>query len=98
MLVLGGGSSINGAVGAGSAALRNVTVAGGSNLAGVSALINGAVNVYSFSLATNTLNISGALTIADSTPNGVINTTLASPTLYGNIRPWGPRILEPRSR
>jgi len=88
-LVLGGGSFLNGAVGAGSAALRNVTVSGGSNAAGVSATINGAVNVYSFSLATNTLNVSGALTIADSTTNGVINTTLASPTLYGNIRPVG---------
>jgi outer membrane autotransporter protein len=88
-LVLGGGSSLDGAVGAGSAALRNVTVAGGSNAAGVSALITGAVNVYSFSLATNTLNVTGALTIADSTANGVINTTLASPSLYGNIRPVG---------
>jgi outer membrane autotransporter protein len=88
-LVLGGGSTLNGAVGAGSAALRNITVSGGSNAAGVSAMINGAVNAYSFSLATNTLNITGALTLADSTTNGVINTTLASPTLYGNIRPVG---------
>ncbi len=88
-LVLGGGSELDGAVGAGGFSLKNVTVSGGSNAAGVSALINGAVNVYSFSLATNTLNITGALTIADSTTNGVINTTLASPTLYGNIRPVG---------
>jgi outer membrane autotransporter protein len=88
-LVLGGGSYLNGAVGAGGAALRNITVTGGNNSAGVSATINGAVNAYSYNLATNTLNVTGALTIADSTPNGVINTTLASPTLYGAIRPVG---------
>jgi outer membrane autotransporter protein len=88
-LVLGGGSFLNGAVGAGGAALRNVTIAGGNNNAGVSATINGAANVYSFNLATNTLNVVGALTIADSTPNGIINTTLASPALYGGIRPVG---------
>jgi outer membrane autotransporter protein len=88
-LVLGGGSYLDGAVGAGAAALRNITVTGGNNNAGVSATINGAVNVYSFNLATNTLNVTGALTIADSTANGVINTTLASPALYGAIRPVG---------
>ena len=88
-LVLGGGSELDGAVGTGGFSLKNVTVSGGSNSAGVSALINGAANIYSFSLATNTLNVTGALTIADSTTNGVINTTLASPTLYGNIRPVG---------
>ena len=97
-LVLGGGSELDGAVGAGGFSLKNVTVSGGSNSAGVNALINGAANVYSFSLATNTLNVAGALTIADSTTNGVINTTLASPSLYGNIRPVGTTNLEQRSR
>jgi hypothetical protein len=88
-LTLGGGSVLTGAVGAASASLRNITVAGGSNLAGVSASISGAVFAYGFNLGTNTLNIGGQLTIADSTTNGVINTTLASPTVYGNIRVVG---------
>jgi uncharacterized protein with beta-barrel porin domain len=88
-LSLGGGSILNGAVGAGSASLKAINVVGGSNSTGVSATITGAVNAYSFSLGTNTLHIGGALTIADSTSSGVINTTLANPTLYGNIRPVG---------
>jgi outer membrane autotransporter protein len=87
-LVLGGGSILNGAVG-GAIGLRSVNVAGGSNLAGVSANISGAVNAYAFALGTNTLNIGGALTIANGGPGGVINTTLASPSIYGNIRPVG---------
>ena len=92
-LMLGGGSSLIGAVGATTMSLKNVTVTGGSNAAGVSASITGAVNAYSFSLATNTLNITGKLVIADQTPNGVINTTLASPRLYGNIIPTGALLL-----
>ena len=55
----------------------------------MTATISGAVNAYSFNLGTNTLNIGGALTIANSTSSGVINTTLASPTVFGNIRPVG---------
>lgn len=88
-LNLGGGSVLNGAVGAASASLRAVNVVGGSATSGVSATVTGAVHAYSISLGTNTLNIGGALTIADNATSGVINTTLASSTLYGNIRPVG---------
>ena len=87
-LVLGSGSVLTGAVG-GANGLKAINVVGGSNTAGVSASISGAVNAYSFNLGTNRLNIGGALTIANSTSSGVINTTLASPTVYGNIRPVG---------
>jgi len=87
-LSLAGGSALTGAVG-GANGLKAINVVGGSNTAGVSASISGAVNSYAFSLGTNTLNIGGALTIANSTASGVINTTLASPTVYGNIRPVG---------
>ena len=87
-LVMGGGSVLTGAVG-GANGLKAINVVGGSNAAGVSASISGAVNAYSFNLGTNTLNIGGALTIANSTASGVINTTLASPTVYGSIRPVG---------
>jgi outer membrane autotransporter protein len=93
-LVLGGGSKLDGAVG-GAIGLKTINVVGGSNTAGVSATITGAVDAYSFSLGTNTLNIGGALTIANVGPGGVINTTLASPTVYGNIRPVGATNLGP---
>ena len=93
-LSLGGGSVLNGAVG-GAVGLKAINVVGGSNLAGVSASISGAVDAYSFSLGTNTLNIGGALTIANGGTGGVINTTLASPSLYGNIRPVGATNLGP---
>jgi uncharacterized protein with beta-barrel porin domain len=93
-LVLGGGSVLNGAVG-GANGLKAINVAGGSNTAGVTSTISGAVDAYSFNLGTNTLNIGGALTIASSTASGVINTTLASPTVYGNIRPLGATNLGP---
>ena len=87
-LSLASGSALTGAVG-GANGLRAINVVGGSNTAGVSASISGAVNAYAFNLGTNTLNIGGALTIANQTASGVINTTLASPTVYGNIRPVG---------
>ena len=87
-LELGGGSVLNGAVG-GAIGLRAINVVGGSNLAGVSATITGATNAFTFSLGTNTLNIGGALTIANGGPSGVINTTLASTSVFGNIRPVG---------
>lgn len=87
-LSLASGSALTGAVG-GANGLRAVNVVGGGNTAGVSASISGAVNAYNFTLGTNTLNIGGALTIANQTASGVINTTLASPTVYGNIRPVG---------
>jgi len=61
----------------------------------VTAGISGAVNAFSFSLETNTLEIGGALTLANLAPNGVINTTLASPTVFGNIRPVGATNLGP---
>lgn len=87
-LSLADGSALTGAVG-GANGLRAISVVGGSNTAGVSASISGAVNAYAFNLGTNTLNIGGALTIANQTASGVINTTLASPSVYGNIRPVG---------
>ena len=87
-LALAGHSILDGAVG-GAVGLRAINVTGGSNTAGVTATITGAANAYAFSLGTNTLNVGGALTIANGGPGGVVNTTLASPTLYGNIRPVG---------
>jgi outer membrane autotransporter protein len=83
-LVMAGGSALTGAVG-GANGIKAINVVGGSNNAGVSASISGAVNAYSFNLGTNTLNVGGALTVANQTPVGVINTTLASPTVYGKI-------------
>lgn len=93
-LALGAASVLNGAVG-GAVGLKAINVVGGSNTAGVSATISGAVDAFSFNLGTNTLNIGGALTIANQGPSGVINTTLASPTLFGNIRPVGATNLGP---
>ena len=88
-IILGSGSFLNGAVGAAAASLASVTVTGGTSTTGVSASTSGAVFAYTFNLGTNTLNIGGQLTLADSTTTGVINTTLASPTVYGNIRVSG---------
>jgi uncharacterized protein with beta-barrel porin domain len=96
-LVLNGGSVLDGAVG-GAVGLRAINVAGGSNTIGGSATITGAANAYTFSLGTNTLNVNGALTIANGGPAGVVNTTLASPTVYGNIRPVGATNLGPTLR
>jgi hypothetical protein len=87
-LVLGGGSALTGAAG-GATGLKAINVVGGSNAAGVSASISGAVDAFAFSLGTNTLKIGGALTVANQTPAGVINTTLASTTVYGNIQSTG---------
>jgi len=86
-LALGGGSQVTGAVG-GANGLKAINVVGGSNNAGVSATIDGAVEAYSFSLGTNTLNVTGALKIDNPGPDS-INTTLASPTLFGHIIPVG---------
>jgi len=80
-LQLGSASVLNGAVG-GATGLKAINVVGGNNTAGISSTIMGAANTYSVSLLTNTLNIGGALTIA---PNGVIDTTVASALVYGNI-------------
>ena len=83
-LELGGGSFLDGAVG-GAIGLRAINVVGGSDISGVSSTISGAVDAYTFNLGTNTLNIGGALTIANNGAGGVINTTAASSSLYGNI-------------
>jgi len=83
-LSLSGGSTLDGAVGA-EFPLANINMIGGSSaqpVSGVSATITGEVKAYKFSLGTNTLNISGALAIG---PNGTIETTLGSATIYGNI-------------
>lgn len=96
-LSLGNASVLNGAVG-GAIGLRAINIVGGSNLAGASATITGAADAYTFSLGTNTLNIGGALTIANGGPGGVINTTVASPTVYGNIRPVGATNIGPTLR
>ena len=93
-LALGGGSVLNGAAG-GAIGLKAINVVGGSNLAGVSARITGAADAFTFSLGTNTLNVGGALTIANGGPGGSISTTLASPALYGNIRVVGATNLGP---
>ncbi|MBF0489543.1 MAG: autotransporter domain-containing protein [Candidatus Omnitrophica bacterium] len=80
-LSLAGGSELFGAVG-GANGVRSINVVGGSNSAGVNATISGAVDTYAFSLGTNTLNISGALTMAS---NGVIDTILFSPSVFGHV-------------
>jgi uncharacterized protein with beta-barrel porin domain len=87
-LGLGSGSILDGTVG-GAVGLRAINVVGGSDIAGVTATITGATNAYSFALGANTLNIGGSLTIANGGTGGVINTTLASPSVYGNISPVG---------
>jgi uncharacterized protein with beta-barrel porin domain len=84
-LVLGSGSFLNGAVGAAAASLNSITVTGGTSTTGVTASTSGAVFAYTFNLGTNTLNVGGQLTLADSTTTGVIATTLASPTVFGHI-------------
>ena len=93
-LNLGSASILNGAVG-GAVGLRSINVVGGSNTAGVSATITGATNAFAFSLGTNTLNVGGALTIANGGTGGIINTTLASASVFGNIRPVGATNLGP---
>ena len=96
-LALGGASVLDGAVG-GAVGLRSINVTGGSNTAGGTATITGAANAFGFSLGTNTLNVGGALTIANGGAGGVINTTLASSSVYGNIRPIGATNLGPALR
>lgn len=93
-LNLGSASVLDGAVG-GAIGLRSINVVGGSNTAGVSATITGAANAFAFNLGTNTLNVGGALTIANGGTGGVINTTLASASVFGNIRPVGATNLGP---
>jgi outer membrane autotransporter protein len=97
-LELGSGSILDGAVG-GATGLKVINVIGGDNTAGVSARITGAVDTYSISLGTNILNIgpvggaaTGALTIHDA---GVIDTTIASSSVYGHIVPQGALTIGP---
>ncbi|MDB5380384.1 MAG: hypothetical protein JWO26_16 [Rhodospirillales bacterium] len=93
-LSLQNGSVLDGAVG-GASGLRSINVVGGSDTAGSTATITGAANAFAFSLGTNTLNVGGALTIANGGAGGVVNTTLASPSVFGNIRPVGATNLGP---
>ena len=78
-LTLNGGSSVIGAIG-GANGLKQINVSGGN------AAITGAVQARGFSLGTNTLTITGALT---TNVGGTIATTLASNALFGNIVPSG---------
>ena len=93
-LNLANGSVLNGAVG-GAVGTRAINVTGGSNLSGVSASITGAANAYAISLGTNTLNVGGSMILANAGTGGVVNTTLASTSISGNIRPTGSTNLGP---
>lgn len=93
-LVLGSGSVLDGAVGGG-IGLRAINIVGGNSTAGVTALVTGQANTFSANLGTNTLNVNGALTIANAGVGGVINTTLASAAVFGSIRPVGATNLGP---
>jgi len=93
-LILGANSLVGAAVGGGSG-LKAIDVVGGSNTAGVTATIQGAADVYTMSLGTNTLVINGALAVASSGAGGVVDTTLASNTVYGNVRVLGATSLGP---
>lgn len=89
-LNLGGGSTLDGAVG-GAIGLRAINVVG----SGVLATVTGLANTFSASLGTNTLNVNGAFTLANAGAGGVINTTLASAAVFGSIRPVGATNLGP---
>ena len=78
-LTLNGGSSVTGAIG-GANGLKQINVVGGN------AAVTGAVQAQGFSLGTNTLTITGALT---TNVGGTISTTLASNSVFGNILPSG---------
>ena len=78
-LTLNGGSSVTGAIG-GASGLKQINVVGGN------AAVAGAVQAQGFSLGTNTLTLTGALT---TNVGGTISTTLASNSLFGNIQPSG---------
>ena len=82
-LVLNDGSNWGGTSTAAVTGIKAVNILGGSNTAGVTAIITGAVGAQQFSLLTNRLNMTGgALTISS---GGIINTTLASSSVYGHI-------------
>jgi outer membrane autotransporter protein len=75
-LTFNGGSSMIGAIGAESAALKQINLVGGD------AQVTGAIFVKGFDLGSNTFSMTGALT---SSFGGVIATTFASNSNYGNI-------------
>lgn len=78
-LTLGSNSILDGAVGAASG-LKLISLSGGD------ALITGQANAQTYTLGTNTLNITGAM----QTPvAGTINTTIFSTTDFGQIVPVG---------
>jgi outer membrane autotransporter protein len=79
-LELYGGSKLIGAV----TGLKTIRVTGGSDTAGVVGTIEGAAtDIHSFDLSTNELYVKGGiLTIFT---DGVIDTRVAAPTLYGHI-------------
>lgn len=74
-LTLNDGSSVTGAIG-GASGLKQINVSGGN------ASITGAVQTLGFSLGTNTLTITGALT---TNAGGTIATTLASDSVFGRV-------------
>lgn len=78
-LTLNGGSSVTGAIG-GASGLKQI------NVVGENAAVTGAVQAQGFSLGTNTLTLTGALT---TNVGGTISTTLASNSIFGNIQPSG---------
>lgn len=81
-LSLADGSEVQGAVGAGGG-LRAIEVVGSG---GSAAITGGQVDVFTFFLEDNTLNIDGALFILNDgllTPS--INTTISSQDVFGNI-------------
>ena len=68
---------------------KPVNVDNGST-AGVTSQITGAVHTDGFNLGTNTLNLRGAFAYElIAAAGGAINTTLASPSVYGNINAVG---------
>ncbi len=74
----------NGQVGTATGGLKSINVVGGSNTAGITSQITGAVDTYNLNLATNTLNIIGTLNVRNGA-GGAINTTLASSSVFGHI-------------
>lgn len=75
-ITFNGGSSMSGAIGATSFAVKKIVIVGGD------VALNGAVFVRDIDLATNTLAIGGQLT---TNPAGQIATTFASNDVFGHI-------------
>lgn len=79
-LTLNNASILNGAVGSAVGALKQLNVVGGN------ATINGALSATNFALGTNTLSLTGALALP---VNTILNTTVISDTLFGNVNAAG---------